>query len=169
MDALDDLRKRGFTNDFNLKENCVECAGLELELQPDDFEIVEVHRFEGATNPDDSSVLYAIEGKDTAAALGLSELVSGEYLLAQKEHLARRKMSLGDSFIAAMFLTLLFQNLLSKKPSHTAHFQPVNPFRQIAHRYRQVAISRQGTNDLTIEIEQAKVGFCLIVGRKTHL
>ncbi len=64
VEAIDDLRKRGFTNDFNLKESCVVCAGLQLELQPEDFEIVEVHRFEGATNPDDSSVLYAIEGKD---------------------------------------------------------------------------------------------------------
>lgn len=64
VEALDDLRRRGFVNDFNLKETCIECARLQLQLHPDDFEIVEVHRFEGATNPDDSSVLYAIEGKD---------------------------------------------------------------------------------------------------------
>lgn len=63
VEALDDLRKRGFTNDFNLKEYCIECGRLQLQLHPDDFEIVEVYRFEGVTNPDDSSVLYAIEGK----------------------------------------------------------------------------------------------------------
>jgi len=62
VEAIDDFRRRGFTNDFNLKEDCIECGGL--QLHPDDFEIVEVHRFEGFTNPDDSSVLYAIEGKD---------------------------------------------------------------------------------------------------------
>lgn len=62
-DALDDLRQRGFSADFNLKQNSIACSALELELRPDEFAIVEVHRFEGATNPDDSSVLYAIEGK----------------------------------------------------------------------------------------------------------
>lgn len=64
VEALDDLRQRGFANDFNLKENCIECGRLQLQLHPNDFEIVEVYRFEGVTNPDDSSVLYAIEGKD---------------------------------------------------------------------------------------------------------
>lgn len=64
VDALDDLRRRGFTEDFDLQPTCLECARLQLQLHPDDFEIAEVYRFEGATNPDDSSVLYAIEGKD---------------------------------------------------------------------------------------------------------
>lgn len=64
VEALDDLRSRGFTNDFDLKINYVECARLQIQLHPDDFEIAEVHRFEGETNPDDSAVVYAIEGKD---------------------------------------------------------------------------------------------------------
>lgn len=63
VEALDNLRERGFTNDFNLRENGIECTRLQLQLHPEDFEIVEMHRFEGATNPDDSSVVYAIEGK----------------------------------------------------------------------------------------------------------
>lgn len=64
VEALDDLRNRGFTNDFDRKLNYLECSRLQILLHPDDFEIVEVYRFEGATDPDDSSVLYAIEGKD---------------------------------------------------------------------------------------------------------
>lgn len=63
-EALDDLRRRGYTEDFNLKPTCLECAAKQVELHPADFEITEVYRFEGATNPDDSSVLYAIAGKD---------------------------------------------------------------------------------------------------------
>jgi len=63
-EALDDLRRRGYTEDFNLKPNCLECPVKQVELHPDDFEITEVYRFEGSTNPDDSSVLYAIAGKD---------------------------------------------------------------------------------------------------------
>ena len=33
-EALDDLKKRGYTEDFNLKANCVACPRLQLELQP---------------------------------------------------------------------------------------------------------------------------------------
>jgi len=64
VEALADLKKRGYTNDFNLKATCIHCASLELELHPEDFEVTEVYRFEGDSNPDDSSVLYAIESKD---------------------------------------------------------------------------------------------------------
>jgi hypothetical protein len=63
-EALDDLRKRGYTADFDLRPHCIECAAMQLELHPDDFEIAEVYRFEGATNPDDSEVVYAITGKN---------------------------------------------------------------------------------------------------------
>lgn len=63
-EALDDLRRRGYTEDFNLKPTCLECAAKQVELHPDDFEIAEVHRFEGATNPDDSEVVYAIRSKN---------------------------------------------------------------------------------------------------------
>jgi hypothetical protein len=64
VEAIDDLRDRGFNNDFNLRENGIECTRLQMQLHPEDFEIVEMHRFEGATDPDDNSVIYAIEGKD---------------------------------------------------------------------------------------------------------
>ncbi len=63
-EALDDLRRRGFTADFDLHPNRLSYSARQMELHPDDFEIVEVYRFEGATNPGDSEVLYAIEGKD---------------------------------------------------------------------------------------------------------
>lgn len=62
-EALDGLRKQGFTKDFNLKEHSLTCPDDDIELFPADFDIVEVHRFEGMTDPDDSTVLYAIEAK----------------------------------------------------------------------------------------------------------
>ncbi len=64
VDALDDLKARGYTNDFNIADNCLECKTLSLVLHPDDFEVVEVHRFEGMTDPDDQSILFAIEAKE---------------------------------------------------------------------------------------------------------
>jgi hypothetical protein len=59
--ALNGMRKRGFTLDFNNKGNCLECNGN--SLGPDEFEIVEVYRFEGPTDPADEAVVYGIEGK----------------------------------------------------------------------------------------------------------
>lgn len=60
VEALEDLKARGYVNDFNLQPTCLECPGLDLKLHPQDFEIREVYRFEGMSNPDDNSVLYAI-------------------------------------------------------------------------------------------------------------
>ena len=62
-EALDDLKRRGYTLDFDLEPTRLVCGEANLQLQPDEFEIVEVYRFEGATSPDDSDVVYAIEGK----------------------------------------------------------------------------------------------------------
>ena len=61
VDALNDLKKRGFENDFNLKPFCLECASLQLQMHPEEFEIKEFYRFEGMSDPDDNAVLYAIQ------------------------------------------------------------------------------------------------------------
>ena len=59
-EAVNGLKKRGFEIDFNLEENCIVCnAGT--KFNPDDFEIVEVYRFEGNTDPSDEAVVYAIQ------------------------------------------------------------------------------------------------------------
>ena len=59
-EALTDLKARGYVNDFNLHPEWIECPAMEVRLHPTQFHVDEVHRFEGMTNPDDSSVLYAI-------------------------------------------------------------------------------------------------------------
>lgn len=58
--AISDLKQRGYNNDFNVHPDWIECSALTLKLKPEEFHVDEVHRFEGMTNPDDSSVLYAI-------------------------------------------------------------------------------------------------------------
>jgi hypothetical protein len=60
-EAVNGLKKRGFNLDFNLEENCLVCNNSKLKA--DDFEIVEVHRFEGNSDPADEAVVYAIESK----------------------------------------------------------------------------------------------------------
>lgn len=57
-EAINGLRKRGFNLDFNLQENCIVCNNDKFNV--DDFEIVEVYRFEGNTDPSDEAIVYAI-------------------------------------------------------------------------------------------------------------
>jgi hypothetical protein len=63
-EAIKDLKERGYREDFNLKPNCIECPSLDLELHPENFAVDEYHRFEGMSNPDDNSIIYAISSKD---------------------------------------------------------------------------------------------------------
>ncbi len=58
-EAVNGLKKRGFEIDFNLEENCIVCHAGKFNV--DDFEIVEVHRFEGNSDPSDEAVVYAIQ------------------------------------------------------------------------------------------------------------
>lgn len=62
-EAVNGLKKRGYTIDFNMQYNCIVCHETPLSLMPTEFEIVEVHRFEGNTDPGDEAVVYAIESK----------------------------------------------------------------------------------------------------------
>lgn len=59
--AINGLKERGYTMDFNLASNCIHCEGQKLD--PKDFEIAEVYRFEGISDPADESVVFAIESK----------------------------------------------------------------------------------------------------------
>ena len=60
--ATSGLKERGYVLDFNLRENCVVCE--ENSFVPSDFEIVEVYRFEGDSDPADEAVVYAIESNN---------------------------------------------------------------------------------------------------------
>ena len=57
--AVNGLKNRGYTTDFNLDENCIVCN--EDKFNPVDFELGEVYRFEGNTDPADEAIVYAIE------------------------------------------------------------------------------------------------------------
>jgi hypothetical protein len=58
-EAVNGLKKRGFTLDLNLKENCLVCQ--EHKFDVNDFEIVEFYRFEGNSDPADEAIVYGIE------------------------------------------------------------------------------------------------------------
>jgi len=63
-EATDDLKKRGYTEDFSLQPHSLTSSRKNLELHPEDFEVVEMHRFEGESSTDDSAVVFAILSKD---------------------------------------------------------------------------------------------------------
>ena len=62
-ETMNELRKQGYTEDFNLQQNCLECRNGAYKLFADDFVVDKYFRFEGASNPSDSSILYAISSK----------------------------------------------------------------------------------------------------------
>ena len=62
-EAVNDLKRRGYTIDFNVEFDRIVCHETPISLLPAEFEIVEVHRYEGNSDPDDEEVVYAIESK----------------------------------------------------------------------------------------------------------
>jgi hypothetical protein len=58
-EAITELRKKGYALDFNLEENCIACQGGKFNAA--DFEIAEIYRYEGNSDPADEAAVYAIE------------------------------------------------------------------------------------------------------------
>ncbi|MBL8001707.1 MAG: phosphoribosylpyrophosphate synthetase [Flavobacteriales bacterium] len=63
-EAVNDLQRRGYTDDLALGGHCLVCDARGLSLDPSEFEIDEFHRFEGNSDPEDQSIVYAISSKD---------------------------------------------------------------------------------------------------------
>lgn len=57
------LRERGYTEDFNLKHDYIECPDGKCFMDPDEFNIDKVYRFEGDSDPGDQAILYAISSE----------------------------------------------------------------------------------------------------------
>ncbi|MCA0431216.1 MAG: phosphoribosylpyrophosphate synthetase [Bacteroidetes bacterium] len=61
VSGINDLKKQGYTEDFNLRENCLECRNGHFKLFHDEFQIDEWYRIEGDdSSAEGSSILYAI-------------------------------------------------------------------------------------------------------------
>lgn len=65
VEAIEDLKKRGYTHNFNVNSSGKLTDGENSQTYlPSSVELHELHRFEGATNPSDMSILYAVETDD---------------------------------------------------------------------------------------------------------
>ncbi len=62
--ALNGLKARGYTINFNIAFDKLMCSENKICLNPDEFEITAFYRFEGNSNPADADIVYAIESKD---------------------------------------------------------------------------------------------------------
>jgi hypothetical protein len=58
------LNKKGFTNDFKVTEGRLCVMGTDKTYGAEEVQIVDFYRFEGESDPDDMSILYAIETSD---------------------------------------------------------------------------------------------------------
>jgi hypothetical protein len=63
-DAIQELQKRGFTANFEFLDQAFRDVDSGRTSTAEDLTIVEHYRFEGASDPDDMSVVYAIESDD---------------------------------------------------------------------------------------------------------
>ena len=63
IEALTALKRQGYTEDFNLEKNCLECRAGQFKIFHDEFLIDKFFRFEGATDPSDESIIYAISSE----------------------------------------------------------------------------------------------------------
>jgi len=65
-EAIRDLQSRGFTANFAFLNRRFRDVDSGRTFSPDELAIVEHHRYEGVSDPDDMSIVYAIESRDGA-------------------------------------------------------------------------------------------------------
>lgn len=63
IEAIEGLRKRGYTVDFKLKWNSLDCSNGQCDILHDEFVVDEFHRFEENTDPEEQSIIYAISSE----------------------------------------------------------------------------------------------------------
>ena len=59
-ETMNELRKEGYVEDFNLQQNCLECRNGQYKVFANEFKVDKFYRFEGESNPSDAAILYAV-------------------------------------------------------------------------------------------------------------
>ncbi|NOQ75278.1 MAG: phosphoribosylpyrophosphate synthetase [Crocinitomix sp.] len=62
--AVDALTKEGYKDDFKAEEKCIKALYSKKEFRPEELTITASYRFEGMTNPEDETELFAIVAND---------------------------------------------------------------------------------------------------------
>lgn len=59
--VLDDLGRRGFTDEFRVVDGRLRVLRTGEILRPENLVVREIYRFEGVSDPGDMAIIYAIE------------------------------------------------------------------------------------------------------------
>lgn len=87
--AINGLKERGYTRDFNVAFDKLICTNEGTRLDPADFEITEVYRFEGETNPADEDIVYAVEALE-GKMKGVISMAYGMYADPVSEQMIKK-------------------------------------------------------------------------------
>lgn len=60
-EAVELLRNQGFTTDFKVEVNLLTCPAASFTA--DEFDIVDVYRYEGDSDPADEAIVYGIQAR----------------------------------------------------------------------------------------------------------
>lgn len=63
-EASKNLRQQGYSDRFEMEDEGLRNLENGKYYQPEELRIVEMHRFEGVSNPSDMSVIFAVECED---------------------------------------------------------------------------------------------------------
>lgn len=88
-ETMNELRKEGYVEDFNLQQNCLECRNGQFKVFTDEFKVDKFYRFEGESNPSDSAILYAISS-DTQGLKGILVNAYGIYSESVTDEMAEK-------------------------------------------------------------------------------
>ena len=64
VDCHKKMMEDGYKEDFLIDDGLLKCVDTEKLYKPNEISIVNFFRFEGQTDPDDSSIMYVIETND---------------------------------------------------------------------------------------------------------
>jgi len=80
-ETVNSLIKSGYTLDFNIHQECLICHQSNTILSPEEFQIDKAYRFEGDSNPDDESIVYAI----SSTKFGVKGILVNGYSISADE------------------------------------------------------------------------------------
>ncbi|MEH6680260.1 MAG: phosphoribosylpyrophosphate synthetase [Sediminicola sp.] len=93
-EAIDAKKKQGYILDFNIDVPFRKCEKFMADLPTVEYFVDEFYRFEGDSNPDDSSILYAISTSNGHKGLLVSAY--GAYGTGYSEIIEKLKMPYGS-------------------------------------------------------------------------
>ncbi len=82
-EAIESLHKQGYTIDFNIEDDQLVCS--KAKYSASNFEVMDVYRYEGNSDPADEAAVYAIQSSDGTKGIlvtgyGASENISDDML-----------------------------------------------------------------------------------------